>query len=179
MHAKQQDIDKYKGRYKEGYSAIRAARYHNMLQQHVVDADATTLWPLEAKWGEQGEYWPWDERNMEVYAAMIDSMDQGIGKIIHALETTRALDNTLVCYMQDNGGCAERMGRGNIGKSKASTPPLPPMKSDALQPDMIPKQTRDGYLCSARQRCHGWPGRHVHWIRPGLGHCFEHPFSKI
>ena len=145
MHAKQQDMDKYKGRYKEGYSAIRAARYHNMLQQHVVAADATTLWPLEAEWGEQGEYWPWDERNMEVYAAMIDSMDQGIGKIIHALETTRALDNTLVCYMQDNGGCAEGMGRGNIGTPKASTPPLPPMKSDALQPDMIPKQTRDGY----------------------------------
>ena len=134
MHAKQQDMDKYKGRYKEGYSAIRAARYQNMLQQHVVDADATTLWPLEAKWGEQGEYWPWDERNMEVYAAMVDSMDQGIGKIIHALETTHALDNTLVCYMQDNGGCAEKMGRGNIGKPKASTPPLPPMKSDALQP---------------------------------------------
>ena len=145
MHAKQQDMDKYKGRYKEGYSAIRATRYHKMLQQHVVDADATTLWPLEAKWGEQGEYWPWDERNMEVYAAMVDSMDQGIGKIIHALETTHALDNTLVCYMQDNGGCAEKMGRGNIGKPKASTPPLPPMKSDALQPDMIPKQTRDGY----------------------------------
>ena len=51
MHAKQKDMDKYKGRYKEGYSAIRAARYHNMLQQHVVAADATTLWPLEAKWG--------------------------------------------------------------------------------------------------------------------------------
>ena len=145
MHAKQKDMDKYKGRYKEGYSAIRATRYHNMLQQHVVTADSTTLWPLEAKWGEQGEYWPWDERNMEVYAAMVDSMDQGIGKIIHALETTRALDNTLVCYMQDNGGCAEGMGRRNIGKPKASTPPLPPMKSDALQLDMIPKQTRDGF----------------------------------
>ena len=41
---------------------------------------------------------------MEVYAAMVDSMDQGIGKIVDALENTKQFNNTLVCYMQDNGG---------------------------------------------------------------------------
>jgi arylsulfatase len=82
---------------------------------------------------------------MEVYAAMVDSMDQGIGKIVQALEATNQFNNTLVCYMQDNGGCAEGMGRRNVGKPRASTPSFPPMKPDTLQMDMIPKQTRDGY----------------------------------
>ena len=145
MHAKEKDLSKYKGRYKEGYSTIRTDRYQKMLQHGLVTEDSTTLWPLEEQWGEHGEYWPWDERNMEVYAAMVDSMDQGIGKIVQALETTNQFNNTLVCYMQDNGGCAEGMGRRSIGKPRASAPPLPPMKADTLQVDMIPKQTRDGY----------------------------------
>ena len=145
MHAKEKDLLKYKGRYKDGYSSVRENRYQRMLQHGLVTKSSTTLWPLEKRWGEQGEYWPWDERNMEVYAAMVDSMDQGIGKIVDALETTNQFNNTLVCYMQDNGGCAEGMGRRTIGKPRASTPPFPPMKADALQIDMIPKQTRDGY----------------------------------
>ncbi len=145
MHAKENDLAKYKGRYKEGYSTVRANRYQKMLQHGLVTEDSTTLWPLEEQWGEHGEYWPWDERNMEVYAAMVDSMDQGIGKIVQALEATNQFNNTLVCYMQDNGGCAEGMGRRNVGEPRASTPSFPPMKPDTLQMDMIPKQTRDGY----------------------------------
>jgi arylsulfatase len=44
---------------------------------------------------------------MEVYAAQIDRMDQGIGRILDALEQTGQLDNTLVIFMSDNGACAE------------------------------------------------------------------------
>ena len=46
-------------------------------------------------------------RCMEVYAAQIDRMDQGIGRIVAALEDTGQLDNTLVIFLADNGGCAE------------------------------------------------------------------------
>ena len=53
----------------------------------------------------------WEAACMEVYAAMIDRMDQGIGKIVAELKRTGQLDNTLILFLQDNGGCAEPMGR--------------------------------------------------------------------
>jgi arylsulfatase len=46
---------------------------------------------------------------MEVYAAQLDRMDQGIGKVIEQLEATGRLENTLVVFLSDNGGCAEEM----------------------------------------------------------------------
>ena len=48
---------------------------------------------------------------MEVYAAMVDRMDQGIGRIVADAEADRQFDNTLILFLQDNGGCAEPMGR--------------------------------------------------------------------
>ena len=41
---------------------------------------------------------------MEVYAAMVDRMDQGVGKIVAELKRTGQLDNTLILFLQDNGG---------------------------------------------------------------------------
>ena len=46
---------------------------------------------------------------MEVYAAQIDRMDQGIGRMLDALERHGRLDNTLVLFLSDNGGCAEEL----------------------------------------------------------------------
>ena len=50
------------------------------------------------------------EPMMEVYAAMIDNMDQGIGRIVAELKANNMLDNTLILFLQDNGGCAETFG---------------------------------------------------------------------
>ena len=47
---------------------------------------------------------------MEVYSAQVDRMDQGIGRIIKALEDTRQLENTIIMFLADNGGCAEELG---------------------------------------------------------------------
>jgi arylsulfatase len=55
------------------------------------------------------------------------------------------MENTLVLFLQDNGGCAEGMGRNGEFKPRADGPMLSPLAKDYLQPDMIPKQTRDGY----------------------------------
>jgi len=84
---------------------------------------------------------------MEVYAAMVDNMDQGIGRIIDALERTGQLENTLVLYFQDNGGCAETFGRRErVGPlERPDAPTLPPMDPDELQTEMVPPQSRDGY----------------------------------
>jgi arylsulfatase len=78
---------------------------------------------------------------------MVDRMDQGIGRIVDALEREGQLDNTLILYLQDNGGCAEVLGRAPAGayRTRPEEPPFPPMAPAALQYDMIPKQTRDGY----------------------------------
>ena len=69
---------------------------------------------------------------MEVYAAMIDSMDQGIGRLIDALKVTGQFENTLILYLQDNGACAENIGRNPAAgkakaKGKAGADGLPPM----------------------------------------------------
>jgi arylsulfatase len=144
MHALEKDIEKYKGKYDGGYDATRAARYEKMVSLGVIDPNATTNFaiPDDAK---ETEFWEWDKRNMEVYAAMVDSMDQGIGRIVESLRDTGELENTLICFFQDNGGCAENYGRRGDGKPRSDSPPLPPLDDDYLQPDMQPKQTREGY----------------------------------
>jgi arylsulfatase len=144
MHARQRDIDKYTGRYDAGYDAIRNARYARMIELGLIDKDSTVNWPIDPSWKETTN-WEWDKRNMEVYAAMIDSMDQGIGRIIQSLKETSQYENTLICFLQDNGGCAEEFGRGGNGMPRGDHPTLEPLPADHLQLDMVPRQTRDGY----------------------------------
>jgi arylsulfatase len=144
MHALEKDINKYKGKYDAGYDAIRAARYSRMIELGVIDPESTVNFPVPDK-SKETEFWEWDRRNMEVYAAMVDSMDQGIGRILEALRDTGQFENTLICFFQDNGGCAEGYGRRGEAAQRSETPPLPALADDYLQPDMQPKQTRDGY----------------------------------
>jgi arylsulfatase len=145
MHARPDAIAKQAGRYAAGYAAVRAARYAKLLEQGVVSESNTTLWPFPADLGERGRFWSWDERNMEVYAAMIASMDDGIGRIRQALAETGRLDDTLIVYLQDNGGCAEGIGREGDGPARAGRPTLPPLADEEIRSTLRPKQTRDGY----------------------------------
>lgn len=144
MHAHESDIAKYRGKYAAGYQAIREQRYQRMLDRGVISKAATTVLPVPAGI-DQTPHWAWDQRNMEVFAAMVDRMDQGLGKLVETLKSTGQLDNTLFFYLQDNGGCAELMGRGKEGPERAAKPSLPPMPSEELQTALVPKQTRDGY----------------------------------
>jgi arylsulfatase len=85
---------------------------------------------------------------MEVYAAMIDRMDQGIGRIVAELTRTGRLDNTLILFLQDNGGCAETVGRQakpNIPAERPAQPPLEPRGADFIDATTIPQRTRDGF----------------------------------
>ncbi len=148
MHALPKDIAKYAGKYNAGYQAIRDARYQKMLDLGLIDKDSTTNWTIPKDWIND-EHWEWDKRNMEVYAAMVDCMDQGIGRIIESLKDTGQFENTLICFFQDNGGCAENYGRGGKGGPRAAKPSLPKLPDDYLQPAMTPKQSRDGYVMRA------------------------------
>ena len=145
MHALTKDIEKYKGRFDAGFSQLRQERYQRMQKIGLLRSE----WTLssDAEQWDQVKHREWDLRNMEVYAAMVDSMDQGIGNIVAALEETGQLDNTLVMYLQDNGGCAEGLGRTARGglSSREEAATLPAMQPEALQTKMIPDQTRDGF----------------------------------
>jgi arylsulfatase len=146
MHARPHNIAKYKGVYDCGWDDIRAQRHARMKKMGLVDP-SWQISPRDAKspaWEEASDK-PWEICLMEVYAAMVDCMDQGIGRLVAALDDTNQLDNTLVFYLQDNGGCAEGMGRGkNLTYRDSDPEQLKPMQPGELQYDMIPKRTRDG-----------------------------------
>jgi len=142
MHAPQEEIEKYQGVYDKGYDPIRKARYEKAIKQGVLDkrwamSDGAVSW-------ENFKHKEWDIRCMEVYAAMVDRMDQGIGRIIDVLEKKGALENTLVIYLQDNGGCAEGYGRASNADKKERFD-FKPFGPDDLQTKIWPPmQTRDG-----------------------------------
>lgn len=143
MHAKEADIAKYKGRYDVGYDSIRAARLEKMKRLGLLD-ERWKITPQAGDWS-QIENKAWEARCMEVFAAMLDCMDQGIGRLVKTLKKNGQYDNTVIFFLQDNGGCAEGMGRNGPHKARADKPTLPALANDYLQPDMIPKQTRDGF----------------------------------
>jgi arylsulfatase len=140
MHALERDIARYRGKYDSGYEAIRRARIEKMKKLGLLGN-----WQPSETAGDWSaiENREWEARGMEVYAAMIDSMDRGIGRIIAALQETGRLENTLVLFLQDNGGCAETIGRGEM-MERPQRPTLPPIAADALRQDIIPKQNRAG-----------------------------------
>ena len=81
---------------------------------------------------------------MEAYAAMTELMDRGIGRIVAELKKQKLFENTLLVYLQDNGGCAEGYGRANNSHQKDRFK-FKPLGKDGLQTKIWPPmQTRDG-----------------------------------
>lgn len=114
LHAKEDDIAKYKGRFDAGWDQLREERLQRMIEKGLIDPawKMTSRDPAVPAWdAEPEEQMAWQCRRMEVYAAQIDCMDQGIGRIVQALEDTGQLENTLIVFMADNGGCSEEFAR--------------------------------------------------------------------
>jgi arylsulfatase len=141
MHALEKDIAKYKGKYDQGYGPIREARARRVKTLCLVDPN-WKLSPQAGKW-DTFEHKQWEATCMEVYAAMIDNMDQGIGRIVETLRKNGQFDNTLILFLQDNGGCQEGVGRGGNLKRPVK-PSLPTIAKDTIRLDGIPKQNRAG-----------------------------------
>jgi arylsulfatase len=110
LHAREGDVSRYRGRYDAGWDALREERHARMLELGVVDR----RWPLSPRdpkapaW-EEAEQKAWQARRMEVYAAQVEVMDRGIGRIVRALDETGTLDDTLMLFLSDNGACAEEL----------------------------------------------------------------------
>lgn len=108
LHAHEEDIAKYKGRFDAGWDRLREERLARLVESGIIHPawKLTDRDPTQPPWT-KAERREWLLRCMEVYAAQIDRMDQGIGRILTALEETGQLDNTLLLFLSDNGGCAE------------------------------------------------------------------------
>ena len=115
LHALEEDIIHYQGRYDDGWEALREERYLRMQKEGMIDTSfQLPPWEVEVpEWDQRDTTAHW-ERRMEVYAAMIDRMDQGLGRIFDTLQAQDVWDNTLVIFLSDNGGSPESTTGRNL-----------------------------------------------------------------
>lgn len=115
LHAPKADVAKYKGVYDEGWDSLRKSRYQKQI--------STKLLPPQFKLAPRASHVPawtsiknseksWESSRMEVFAAMIDLVDQNIGRLISDLKKRKVFDNTLILFCADNGGCPFERTRG-------------------------------------------------------------------
>lgn len=110
LHAPEEEIAAYKGRFSEGWDALREKRLQRQLKMGIIDKK-WALSPRDSRanpW-EDAKNKEWQQRRMEVYAAQITRMDKGVGRIVDQLKKSGQLDNTLIFFLSDNGGCAENL----------------------------------------------------------------------
>jgi arylsulfatase len=170
MHALESDMARYRGRYRDGWDSLRLERHKRMIEMGIVDK----AWPLTPRdprvpaWKDAPNR-DWQQRRMEVYAAMVDRMDQNIGRIVQVLEAARQLDNTLILFLSDNGGCAEELGP----KSAARHIPLKTRDGRAVLPGNRP-EIMPGGPDTYQSYGQGWanasntPFRlYKHWVHEG------------
>ncbi len=108
LNAPKEDIDKYRGRYDDGWQTLREERYQRMKQMGLVEEN----WPLSAQDSPDWDTLSQEVRDemslrMSIYAAQVDRMDQNIGRLTQFLQETGELDNTIIVFLNDNGACAE------------------------------------------------------------------------
>lgn len=124
LQAPAHEIAKYRQRYMAGWDVLRTNRYQRQIELGLIDKS----WPMSPRdervpaW-EQVRDKEWEANRMATYAAMIEHMDRGIGRILSKVKDKGIEQNTLVLFFSDNGGCAE-----------------------VIQPDWydVPSKTRDG-----------------------------------
>jgi arylsulfatase A-like enzyme len=146
LHAPENDVKKYKGVYDKGWDVMREQRFNKLKKLGIIsDKCVLTDRGVDVPAWKDEPLKDWQVKRMEVYAAMVDIMDEGIGKIITALEKKGELENTIIFYMHDNGGCAEP-----VETDKPAIPltelqkVLKPMPQEAIFLDKKPEYTRDG-----------------------------------
>lgn len=103
-----EDIEKYKGKYDKGYGPIRNARYKKQLEMGLISEKHKLSDAIYPDWQTLEDSVRTDEiKKMEVYAAMIDRLDQNVGKLLAKLEEIGKDKNTLILFVSDNGASAE------------------------------------------------------------------------
>jgi len=106
LQAPQEYIDKYKGVYDEGYEVFRKRRFEGLKEKELISSDQEfPVWPkLIPRWSDVDQSEKQELlRDMETYAAMVDYLDEQIGRVYNWLETNDAMDNTIIIFTSDNG----------------------------------------------------------------------------
>jgi arylsulfatase A-like enzyme len=104
------EIDKYKGRYDVGYDSLRVIRFNQQKKMGIIPSNAKL--PPRTPWIKRWSDLSADEKKseskkMELYASMVENLDQHIGQVIKYLEDSKQLANTIIVFMSDNGAAAE------------------------------------------------------------------------
>jgi len=115
LHALPEDIAKYRGKYMKGWPALRKQRYERLVKLGLIRED----WELSEQDEAAADWNALDDEQkremdhkMAIYAAQIDRMDQGIGKVMDALRSKGCEEDTLVMFLSDNGACHESSALG-------------------------------------------------------------------
>lgn len=104
LHAWPEDQQKYLGKFMDGYEAERQRRYKKQQEMGLIDETFPLSAPTHQDWEELSEDQKLTEDSiMATHAAMIDRMDQNIGRVIKKIEDMGELDNTIILFMSDNG----------------------------------------------------------------------------
>ncbi len=143
LQAPAEDVARYRDRYVAGWDRIRAERYERLKALGIAQSDLPPAEPLlrapsgkpgiekEIGPGEIAYAVPWEQltavqkqfqaTKMAVHAAMVDRLDQEIGRVLQQLREMKALENTLILFLSDNGASAEILIRGD-GNDPAAPP---------------------------------------------------------
>ena len=119
LHAPEEDVKKYDGTYDQGWDVLRQHRHQRQLE--------SGLLPSKWKLSERPDHVPawntleeseqtWEADRMEVFAAMVDVLDQNIGRLVQRLKETGEYENTLILFCSDNGACPFERTRGRYLK---------------------------------------------------------------
>ena len=179
MQVPEEEAASYHGVFDKGWDELRREKYHRMRQSGLLDPS----WALST----DETVVPWrtvqnkdfEIRCMEVYAGIVSRMDRNIGRVVEWLRRQGMLDNTIILFLQDNGGCAEGMERQRppfkVRVPQGET--LAPMAPDELQTLLIPFKTRDGRPMRRGQVEAGGVDTYVAYGK-GWAHLSDTPFRE-
>jgi arylsulfatase A-like enzyme len=118
LHAWPEDIAKYRGTYKTGWDEMRKTRFKRMTEMGIIGPNHQLTPRASKAWDELSEEQKdAEDLKMAVYAAMIDRVDQNLGRLFSKVKELGKWDNTLILFLTDNGGCPEQPN---------TTPDIPP-----------------------------------------------------
>ena len=118
LHAWPEDIAKYRGKYKIGWDEIRKQRFKRMNDMGIIGPNHKLTPRASKAWEDLSEeQQDAEDLKMAVYAAMIDRVDQNLGRLFAKVRELGKWDNTLIMFLADNGACPEQPN---------TTPDIPP-----------------------------------------------------
>ena len=115
LQAPKEDVERYRGKYLAGWDALRQKRYEHQLKLGIIKPEwKLSPWPKNVRvWDSLSEKQKdAEDFTMATYAAMVDRLDQNIGRLLAKLDALGVAENTLVMFMADNGGCPFDRTRG-------------------------------------------------------------------